>query len=119
MQVVGWAPQNDLLGHAQTRAFLTHGGINGLYEAGACSGTRAACHGCVMLVQLCEHAWLWCARICDLDEAHAWMREGHTNQPPGLITADEGMMTNVRGGCLTGGVPRRSRCGHPAYSRSD
>jgi hypothetical protein len=32
-QVVGWAPQNDLLGHARTRAFLTHGGINGLYEA--------------------------------------------------------------------------------------
>lgn len=31
-QVVQWAPQNDLLGHAKTRAFLTHGGVNGLYE---------------------------------------------------------------------------------------
>ncbi len=31
-QVVQWAPQNDVLGHAKTRAFLTHGGVNGLYE---------------------------------------------------------------------------------------
>ena len=31
-QVVSWAPQNDVLGHPSTRAFLTHGGINGLYE---------------------------------------------------------------------------------------
>lgn len=28
-----WIPQNDLLGHRQTRAFVTHGGTNGLYEA--------------------------------------------------------------------------------------
>lgn len=28
-----WIPQNDLLGHPQTRAFVTHGGTNGLYEA--------------------------------------------------------------------------------------
>ncbi|BDA41086.1 UDP-glucuronosyltransferase 2B20 [Coccomyxa sp. Obi] len=33
VKVVQWAPQNDLLGHAKTRAFLTHGGVNGLYEA--------------------------------------------------------------------------------------
>ena len=31
-QVVQWAPQNDVLGHPKTRAFLTHGGVNGLYE---------------------------------------------------------------------------------------
>ncbi len=31
-QVVQWAPQNDILGHGKTRAFLTHGGVNGLYE---------------------------------------------------------------------------------------
>ncbi|XP_004084612.1 UDP-glucuronosyltransferase 2C1-like [Oryzias latipes] len=28
-----WIPQNDLLGHSRTRAFVTHGGTNGLYEA--------------------------------------------------------------------------------------
>ncbi|XP_063058913.1 UDP-glucuronosyltransferase 2C1-like [Engraulis encrasicolus] len=31
--LVKWLPQNDLLGHAKTRAFVAHGGTNGLYEA--------------------------------------------------------------------------------------
>jgi hypothetical protein len=32
VKVVQWAPQNDLLGSGHIGAFLTHGGINGLYE---------------------------------------------------------------------------------------
>ncbi|XP_052591903.1 UDP-glucuronosyltransferase 2B17-like isoform X3 [Peromyscus californicus insignis] len=32
-RVYNWLPQNDLLGHPKTKAFVTHGGANGLYEA--------------------------------------------------------------------------------------
>ncbi|XP_078597350.1 UDP-glucuronosyltransferase 2C1-like [Branchiostoma floridae x Branchiostoma japonicum] len=32
-KLLDWLPQNDLLGHPQTRAFVTHAGINGVYEA--------------------------------------------------------------------------------------
>ncbi|KAJ4942565.1 hypothetical protein JOQ06_012419 [Pogonophryne albipinna] len=32
-RIYNWIPQNDLLGHAKTRAFITHGGTNGIYEA--------------------------------------------------------------------------------------
>uniref|UniRef100_A0A3Q3SM93 UDP-glucuronosyltransferase n=1 Tax=Mastacembelus armatus TaxID=205130 RepID=A0A3Q3SM93_9TELE len=33
IKIYDWIPQNDLLGHPKTRAFVTHGGTNGLYEA--------------------------------------------------------------------------------------
>ncbi|XP_078600687.1 UDP-glucuronosyltransferase 2C1-like [Branchiostoma floridae x Branchiostoma japonicum] len=32
-RLMSWLPQNDLLGHPKTRAFVTHAGSNGLYEA--------------------------------------------------------------------------------------
>nr|ADC91960.1 UDP glucuronosyltransferase 2 family polypeptide b3 isoform 1 [Danio rerio] len=32
-RIYKWMPQNDLLGHPKTRAFITHGGTNGIYEA--------------------------------------------------------------------------------------
>ncbi|XP_068569677.1 UDP glucuronosyltransferase 5 family, polypeptide G1 [Cebidichthys violaceus] len=31
--LVNWLPQRDLLGHPKTRAFVAHGGTNGMYEA--------------------------------------------------------------------------------------
>ncbi|KAG5270388.1 hypothetical protein AALO_G00192050 [Alosa alosa] len=31
--LVEWLPQNDLLGHSKTRAFVAHGGTNGVQEA--------------------------------------------------------------------------------------
>ncbi|XP_063093139.1 UDP-glucuronosyltransferase 1A9 isoform X8 [Cavia porcellus] len=35
--LVKWLPQNDLLGHPKTRAFITHAGSHGVYE-GICNG---------------------------------------------------------------------------------
>nr|XP_051683944.1 UDP-glucuronosyltransferase 2B14-like [Oryctolagus cuniculus]XP_051684480.1 UDP-glucuronosyltransferase 2B14-like [Oryctolagus cuniculus] len=32
-QTYKWVPQNDVLGHPKTKAFVTHGGANGIYEA--------------------------------------------------------------------------------------
>ncbi|XP_066537755.1 UDP glucuronosyltransferase 5 family, polypeptide G1 [Hoplias malabaricus] len=31
--LLDWLPQNELLGHPKTRAFVSHGGTNGIYEA--------------------------------------------------------------------------------------
>ncbi|XP_036453266.1 UDP-glucuronosyltransferase 2A1-like isoform X3 [Colossoma macropomum] len=31
--LLDWLPQNNLLGHPKTRAFVSHGGTNGIYEA--------------------------------------------------------------------------------------
>ncbi|XP_036420199.1 LOW QUALITY PROTEIN: UDP-glucuronosyltransferase 1-6-like [Colossoma macropomum] len=37
VKLMEWLPQNDLLGHPKTRAFITHGGTHGIYE-GICHG---------------------------------------------------------------------------------
>ena len=33
-QMMPWVPQNDILGHPSTKAFLSHVGANGLNEVG-------------------------------------------------------------------------------------
>lgn len=33
IKLMDWAPQNDILGHPAVKAFVTHAGNNGLYEA--------------------------------------------------------------------------------------
>ncbi len=42
-QVVDWMPQNDVLGHARTRVFLSQCGANSLYEARSCASCVTAC----------------------------------------------------------------------------
>ena len=33
VKVLNWIPQNDILGHPKTKAFVGHMGVNGAYEA--------------------------------------------------------------------------------------
>jgi hypothetical protein len=39
VQVITWVPQNDVLAHPNLRAFLSHAGINSMYEV-SCQGLK-------------------------------------------------------------------------------
>ena len=44
-QVVTWVPQNDVLGHPSTKAFLSHCGANGMNEVSpVCALKYVKCH---------------------------------------------------------------------------
>ena len=49
VQVLTWVPQNDILAHPNLRAFLSHVGINSMYEV------RAARRLCKIFVQRCKN----------------------------------------------------------------
>ena len=42
MQVVPWVPQNDILAHPHLRAFLSHVGLNSMYEVWVRQGAQPA-----------------------------------------------------------------------------
>lgn len=42
VKIVKWAPQNNVLGHPQVKAFFTQGGTNSFNEVGCCSMPAAA-----------------------------------------------------------------------------
>lgn len=74
IKVASWLPQNDILGHNQTKLFINHGGANGLMEA--------AYHGVPMI----------CAPFFgdQYDNAHLARRKGFAEVVNlDTITADE------------------------------
>ncbi|KAJ7334416.1 hypothetical protein OS493_014730 [Desmophyllum pertusum] len=74
IKVASWLPQNDILGHNQTKLFINHGGVNGLMEA--------AYHGVPMI----------CAPFFgdQYDNAHLARRKGFAEVVNlDTITADE------------------------------
>lgn len=51
IRLMEWAPQNDVLGHPATRAFLTQAGTNSLNEVAVNRGTI---HGSIVHI-VCKH----------------------------------------------------------------
>ena len=43
-QVLTWVPQNDILAHPNLKAFLSHVGINSMYEVRAKDGSEILLH---------------------------------------------------------------------------
>lgn len=52
MQVSTWVPQNDVLAHSNTKAFLSHCGVNSMYEVRA-----QACLSCRSSVSVLLHGY--------------------------------------------------------------
>lgn len=48
MQVVTWVPQNDILAHPNLRAFLSHVGLNSMYEVLVQNELRSVHKGSIM-----------------------------------------------------------------------
>ena len=57
VRAIKWAPQNDVLAHAGTKVFVTHGGSNSVYEG--CLQRHPDCgaaHFCRATAQCCQGA---------------------------------------------------------------
>ena len=61
LQVVEWTPQNELLGDGRVKVFVTHGGLNSIYEVSSTlNGTAVpwASHAKAERNDACMTMWL-------------------------------------------------------------
>ena len=77
LQVRFWVPQNDILGHPSTKAFLSHVGANGLNEVMHPPSSRCSCS-----LSLLSHILLGAADICDRSVLRRALVSAHEPRSP-------------------------------------